>query len=408
MKIEDVRSEKNGSRARVVAKVSWENCDRPVQEVYFETEEEFAEGLSCNPHAFLVGCLIPAMHNGEERVFMDEEICPELQEGLLTIMSWFRHWYYKPDRKLVRIETKKRSSLRTRRMPGRAGFFFSGGIDSLAALCLNRLNFPLEHPGSIKDGLLIYGQNIESDNRYETFKQALHVFSEVAQDSGITLIPVYTNIRGLDEDKEFFAKQFHGAILSAVAHAFAARLNMITIASSYDIPNLYPGWGSHPLLDPNYSSSDMRILHAGIALSRFEKTKLIADWEVSLQNIKVCNPNWPGLNCGECEKCLRTMLALLALGVLEQCNAFPEVNITEELIQSKVKLNKVSVHFYEELIEPLTKIGRHDLVRSIEHKIAVYHYREPGWKTKIRQFDQKKLGAIISRSYRLSRNLSKR
>ena len=71
VKIENIRSEKKANGAEVAATVTWEDCSRPPQEVYFETDETFADSLSCNPHAFLVGCIIPAMHYGEERIFMD-------------------------------------------------------------------------------------------------------------------------------------------------------------------------------------------------------------------------------------------------------------------------------------------------------------------------------------------------
>jgi len=174
VKIENLRSGKEGNRARVAATVTWEDCDRSTHEVYFETDEAFAEGLSCNPHAFLVGCVVPAMHYGEERVFIDAEICPELRDGLITAMSLLRHWYYDPDRALVRIEAGTRSDLPTPRTPERAGFFFSGGIDSFATLRTNRLGFPLEHPGSIKDGLLVYGLELDDP---ESFRPVLDSLS---------------------------------------------------------------------------------------------------------------------------------------------------------------------------------------------------------------------------------------
>ncbi len=56
MKIENLRSEKNGSRSRIAASVTWEETDHQTLDLYFETDEEFAYGLSCNPHAFLVAC----------------------------------------------------------------------------------------------------------------------------------------------------------------------------------------------------------------------------------------------------------------------------------------------------------------------------------------------------------------
>ena len=128
MKIEDLRSEKNNGRSRVAATVIWENCDRSKQEIYFETSEAFEDGLKLNPDAFLVACAIPAMHYGEERVFIDAEICPELREGLSVALGWLRHWF-QPDREPLRIEAKTRSSIPALSRPEWSGFLFSGGID---------------------------------------------------------------------------------------------------------------------------------------------------------------------------------------------------------------------------------------------------------------------------------------
>ena len=37
MRIENIRLEKTGDRARVTATVLWEDCGRPTQDIYFET-----------------------------------------------------------------------------------------------------------------------------------------------------------------------------------------------------------------------------------------------------------------------------------------------------------------------------------------------------------------------------------
>src|SRR4030042_6843041 len=109
MRIENLRLEKAGDRSRAVATILWEDCDRPVQEIYFETVEEFADSISCNPHAFLVACIMPALHFDEERILVDGEICPELKDGLITAMNWMRLWWYDPTKKIVRIEAKTSS-----------------------------------------------------------------------------------------------------------------------------------------------------------------------------------------------------------------------------------------------------------------------------------------------------------
>jgi hypothetical protein len=402
MKIEDLRLENNDDRCRVTATVVWEDCDRPKQDVYFETLREFAEGLSCNPYAFLIGCLLPAMHDGEERILLDAETCPELNVGLLKVMKWIRHWYG-PERKLVRIEMKKRTNDDCPKHQRNAGFFFSGGIDSLATLCSNRLDFPISHPGSIKDGLLVYGLEIYQPEKFEPVLKSL---STIAADTGITLIPVYTNIRYLNDDWKFWRFEFQGAVFSAIAHAFSRRLNLAYIASTNDIPNMRP-FGSHPLIDPNYSSTCLRMSHHGITLSRLDKTKLVAGCHVALQNLRVCNKieyyEEGSLNCGQCEKCVRTMLALLAIGKLDKIRSFPVDNVTEELCHEAVELRRMTFPHYHELLEPLEQRGRQDLVRIIESKISHYHKPEwrKNWKQKaarpILDFDTKYLNGSLRR-----------
>jgi hypothetical protein len=374
MKIENLNKDDKGI---VGATVTWEDSDRPVQRIYFKTEDEFAGSLSCNPHAFLVACILPALRNGEKRIWMDKEICPELLEGLNNVMSYIRHWYYDPRRKLPSLETSVKSRI-SKYTPARAGLFLSGGIDSLAALRRNRLKFPLEHDGSFKDAFCIFGQNIESDNNPETFKQAISSLAEVTNDAGIKLIPVYTNIRDLDRDTNFFLHESLSALLAAVAHAFGERITVVSIASSEDIPSIslvrqlhLKPLGSHPLLDAQYSSFDLNIKHDGISLSRLTKTGLLADWHIALRNIRVCGKNWPGLNCGVCEKCVRTMLELLAVDALDKTVTFPQKNVTAEML-SQLKLRKITPEDpysvqaeYLELISPLAARGRQDLVEAI-------------------------------------------
>lgn len=376
MKIKDLRTEKNSDRTRVAATVVWEDCDRPTQEIYFETAEAFAQNLTCNPHAFLLTGIMPAMRHGEARISIDAEICPQLRDGLVTAMGLMRHWYGSQQHQPVQIEAKTQSDLTMLRRSERAGSFFSGGIDSLATLRANRLNLPLQHPSSFKDGLLIHG--IEKGKDLELFKQAVNSLSVVAIDAGISLIPVYTNARNLDNNSSFWGQKFQGSVLAAAAHVFSQRLTTVTIPSSFDISCLYP-LGSHPLLDHNYSNSNLQIRHDSILLSRLDKTKLVADWDVALQNLRVCNnPKLikPGaLNCGQCEKCLRTMLALVVLGKLDKTRAFPQVELSPELLLANIYIKEppYALSCYRELMAPLVAQGRQDLADAIERIIARYY-----------------------------------
>jgi hypothetical protein len=312
--------------------------------------------------------MIPAMHFGEQRIVLDTEICPTLRDGLQTVMSLMKEWTrgeYKP----LRIEARTHSASAHAHKKRRAGLFLSGGIDSLAALRANRLNYPEDHPGSIKDCLLIHGFDIggviERGSKYHVFDRARAALSAVAKDANVTLIPVYTNIRHLCDERDLWLDKFFGAVLASIGHAFASRLDLVYIASSYDIPNLVP-CGSHPLLDPEYSSFDLRIKLLGLALSRMEKLRLVADWDVALQNFRVCLANVADrLNCGKCEKCVRTMTELIAIGALDKTRAFDENDVTPELF-SRFKITiRHRAPFYEEMLPLLKQRGRDDLVRTI-------------------------------------------
>jgi len=413
MRIENLKHETRDHTARVEATVIWEDSDRPQREIYFETDEAFAEYLSPNPHAFLVACLMPAVHHGEKRISLDETICPELRNGLITDMRWFEAWYCSVCRP-VRIEAKP--GVRPPRLgrEERAGSFLSGGLDSLATLRANRLDFPRDHPRSIKDCLVVYGFDFGgcegADQQAEPFERALISLLNIARDAEVNLIRVCTNIRHLDDNVDFWMKEFHGAALASVAHAVSNRLTRVNIASTAKIPRTLP-WGSHPLLDPNYSSTDLRIAHDGLRYSRLEKAELVAGWDTALKNIRVCNENPPdALNCGRCEKCVRTMLEFLAAGGLSRASAFPVNDVSRELLEEVLTVEELRycVSEYSELIEPLAEQGRSDLSRVIQDRfVQLDKYlaweQEQDWKGAIKRFDRRFLRSALYRSYKTAR-----
>ena len=373
MRISNLTLTQGKKRVRVSATVTWEDCDQPTREIFIETEEEFGDDISCNPHAFLVGCIIPAIHFGEQRIHIDDEIGPGLKEGLQTVMAVMKEWSHGEYRPL-RIEAKIRFSAPNIQKQRRAGLFLSGGIDSLAALRANKQNYPEEHPGSIKDCLIVHGFDIggvvERGMKYHVFDRARAALSAVANDAHVTLIPVYTNIRHLCDERDLWLDKFFGAVLASVGHAFASRLHLAYIASSYDIPNLVP-CGSHPLLDPEYSSFDLRIKLSGLSLSRMEKLKLVADWDVAFQNFRVCLANVADrLNCGRCEKCVRTMTELVAIGALDKTQAFVENDVSPDLFSGFKITIRHREPFYQELLPLLKERGRDDLVQTIKSMLA--------------------------------------
>jgi len=390
MKVDNIRLDAHNGKPAVTAVVTWEDSPRPRQEIYFATLDRFADYLNPGAAAYAVGCLLPALHHGEKRLRIEGALCPELRDGLETVMGFMRLWY-ESHQSAVRIEADVQHQPSLKNTLQRAALFFSGGIDSLAALRENHSRYPESHPEFFKDGILIYGQNVESDHRPETFEKAMHELSEVTIDGDISLLPVYTNLRSLDDATSFFIDEFHGAILGAVSHAVSGRLHSVSISASDSIPGLshlnkknFKPLGSHPLIDPYHSSYDLRIHHVGMTTSRLQKTRTVALWPAALNNIRVCKPNWPGENCGRCEKCLRTMLELTAIGALNQTRSFPMNVLTVDHIRN-LKIPLGVVQDYRELISPLKNHGRSDLAKAVSASLG----RTLGIPTNARDFARK-------------------
>ena len=158
MKISDFNITQNGDDIQANALVQFEDCDRGEKQIFIKTKKKYADSFTANPHAFLVGCLLPAIHLKEKRIFLDEEICPLLKESLTIAMTILKEWtkgQYQP----LKIEAKIKSIIKPL-LNNRTGMFMSGGMDSLAALRLNRLNYPESHPGFVKDSFFLHGFDI--------------------------------------------------------------------------------------------------------------------------------------------------------------------------------------------------------------------------------------------------------
>ena len=73
-------------------------------------------------------------------------------------------------------------------------------------------------------------------------------------------------------------------------------------------------------------------------------------------------------------KCIRTMTALVALGKLAHCEAFPSRDVSEELLNSVEQYEMIkdgaTLNYFLELVPYLSQCGRDDLaqrIRQFEH-----------------------------------------
>jgi hypothetical protein len=258
--------------------------------------------------------------------------------------------------------------------------FLSGGLDSLALMRQLCDAFPPGHPARVRDAFFAYGIDVGLPGerpRHDFYQRAREGLEVLCRSEGMELVPVWTNLRGLLRRGSDWPRAYFGLGTVSIAHAFSARVSDVAIAASVDVFGLAPN-GSHPMLDPYFSSSALAIRHDGLHQNRLEKAAVVAAWPEALPLLRVCyNDTGPGgpLNCGRCRKCVRTMLALLALGRLGDATSFPVREVTPAMVEA-CTVDPLMVSFYEAVLEPLEQAGREDLARELRRRLSAFARRE--------------------------------
>jgi hypothetical protein len=185
-------------------------------------------------------------------------------------------------------------------------------------------------------------------------------------------------------------------------------LSSVSIAAGYDASYLAP-WGSHPMLDPNYGSSSLEVRPEEFGLTREERIAAVAHWTEILPYMLVCSegPLEPGLmNCGRCEKCVRTMIALLLVDCLAGTGPFRPDDVDAALLEP-LKLEPQVLTFWEDFPPALRRRGRTDLAQGAERLVREGRrradwFRDRGWKGGLRRLDRQFLrGRLLDASRRI-------
>jgi len=239
-------------------------------------------------------------------------------------------------------------------MPAGAALFFSGGIDSFYSLT--------RYPGI---GALVFlrGFDVRLANGAAADRLGT-AFQRIADDRGIPLLTVATNLREHPTLGRLRWPRYHGSLLAAVAHLLRHRIANFVISSSYPEGNLMP-WGSHPELDPLWGDDRLTIIHFGWDRSRAEKLVSMAGEELVHRELRVCYPA-PTVdgNCGHCEKCVRTRLTYRLALPGTRCTAIPDAPPLPAAIDALAPLwPQTLLEDYRQLLARAA--GEDDVTRSL-------------------------------------------
>jgi hypothetical protein len=324
MRVTHARLIRLGDVCQFEARVTLESVRSDPFLLWYRFPLDYMTAVNGGLHdAFLAALLTPAMALGE-RLRIEGVVSGQLMRSLPRLQAIYRDW--NEGLSIIPVES---SGLDHSAAPeghvGGVGLFFSLGIDSFYSLLKNHR----DHPGderTVDHLLFVRGLDIAIDDPGvdDLFAKSVRNARKVADQFGKTLVVASTNLRHFTNRFVNWGKTCHGAALASIALALSEGLREVKIASTYDWEHLFP-WGSHPQLDPLWSSGKVVLTHDGCEAIRLDKTRLVSRCPIALETLRVCYENPDSLyNCGKCKKCLRTMDELQRCGALGRCGSFPQ------------------------------------------------------------------------------------
>lgn len=219
---------------------------------------------------------------------------------------------------------------------------FTGGVDSFYTL--------LRGQQPITSLLFIHGYDMPPADTTRA-QAAENSLRNVAAAFGQQAVVVRTNLRTHRLLRGTNWEHTHGGALAAVGHLLSDHADQLLISASY--PQVYDRpWGSHWKLDPYWSSSRLTVTHVGAEKWRAEKLAAIMHESLVRQHLRVCWENRsPTGNCGQCEKCLRTMLVLEGHGCLGGFPVFPNTAALAENLGRLGSLKRDLIEVYSSFLE---------------------------------------------------------
>jgi hypothetical protein len=321
--------------ARIVACVWSETSQFTPFELAIGVPRAYVGWLDLTGNPFVPTLLLLAGVLGE-RLRVEGTVSPLLLSNTKKACALYRSWWG------IAQPAVEAEALAAARSPGEGNaLFFSRGVDSWHSALRNRAD---EQPDHFTH--LLYAPDLDRQYSPPTRRRSLALTREAAACLRLPLIPVSHNGRIL-LDQFVNWERSHGGVLAGIALALGGWFANIYVASSHDSKHIIP-WGSHPNLDPLWSTERTSIHLDGIEVTRTNKVKTIATSAFAVSQLKVCWRDDIDTNCGRCDKCVRTQCALAIAAALEQAPVFQE----PLSIQTVMELPPVEVVCGESTLEP--------------------------------------------------------
>jgi hypothetical protein len=379
------QGERRGGALRLSARITWEDRDRADDTLWFEWPEALAESVRAEADAALVALYPLAMYMRERRLKIDGAVTSRLGDGVRSAMAVIAEQW--PAHQPVALDiTHGRGS----RAPGdrEAAVCFSGGVDALAAVQANVSTTPVGASERYASALFVFGLNtfdfvegMPSAERLVAHELHAARLAAFVESLGMTLLRCSTNLRSLFPSFDAWWEVASTSYLAAVGHLMRPRIASLAMGSAGR--GSVVGVSPHPLIDALHATDALSVHGAQAMMTRLEKVRRLTVWPDGLAVLRVCLlidlPDGGRLNCGTCEKCVRTMLELIAIGDGALARApFPVSDVDAGLVGRALGSSHGRA-YVAELAPMLVAQGRNDLADALTHGLRQHARTTPAW-----------------------------
>ena len=301
------------------------------KKIWFQVEKKYEQYL-CHERgdAFLIAVLNYAMRNGEDiqcDAPITEELFYNLDKILINALISYNPSFHR---------TQINAPLATEVLPsaGAVGTGISCGVDSLHALaCQTNLKFKKHNITHLTFNNV--GSHGEGEYAQKLYNERLIEPQKFAKEYGFEFVPSNSNLMDVIPQNHFKTHTYSSMFAVFCLQKLYSVYYYASSGYSYHeftlIDKPYNSCGSYEMLSlALFSTKQIRIYSEGEGMTRLTKLKDVVKYPPSYKYLNVCLKG--SKNCGVCEKCIRTLLGIDALGAL---NSYKEVFNIEYYKQHK-------------------------------------------------------------------------
>lgn len=367
MKIRNVRLEDHGPKVQLVAdckirRVGWDR-------VYFQFDKKYKKDIVVDATPFAAALLFPSMRHKEDLI-IEGQISKKFHDNIqqLTNVVTSPSWNVM---RLQKINIKVPETTPDEENPTWNATSFSAGVDSFYTFLKHRTG-----SNKITHLITVNGFDIDLRNQ-ELWESTIKNIRAVAKEAKVKTIEAQTNIKELIEPMIAWDDSCGGG-LAATPLCLRHSIKTFYIPGGFTTDLQYPG-GSTVLTDHLFGTEKLKIIHDAEARRVDKIINVVSHSDLALQHLRVCHNNLKGIyNCGQCDKCLRTMVSLTITNSLDRAKTFPKKINLQKIASLKAPPSSYMAVFHRENLNELEKREIHPeiqdaLLQALNAKVTDTH-----------------------------------